>query len=128
MIITSPGDDVRPDPMLGDNARLERKSTFGLQAAGDDGDDSAEDADNERYRLISIEIARTPKGCSGRDWFVYRIAQGQNAITGYRRGNRDMVSRDVATIVAALNGRRRWTKKKSDAKARRRGAPRTTAE
>ena len=47
-----------------------------------------ETIDAERYRLVSIEAAGAPAGCAGRDWFVYRILQGVNAITGYRQGSR----------------------------------------
>ena len=79
-------------------------------------------AEDERYRLISIETAHAPEGCAGRDWFVYRITQGDNAITGYRRGSREKVSADVETIVTALNGRRQWAKSKTDSKANRRAA------
>ena len=79
-------------------------------------------AEDERYRLISIETAHAPEGCAGRDWFVYRITQGDNAITGYRRGSREKVSADVETIVTALNGRRQWANSKTDSKANLRAA------
>ena len=81
-----------------------------------------ESTDAERYRLVSIESVRAPEGCAGRDWYLYRISQGDNAITGYRQGSREKVGADVETIVTALNGRRQWTKKKPDAKAQRRAA------
>jgi hypothetical protein len=82
----------------------------------------SDETDSERYRLVSIEAVRAPEGCAGGDWFVYRIAQGINAITGYRRGSSERVNTEVETIVAGLNGRRQWTKTKSDAKAERRAA------
>jgi hypothetical protein len=81
-----------------------------------------ESADSERYRLISIEAARAPQGGAAGSWFLYRIAQGANPITGYRRGDRDSVNAEVEAIVAALNGRRTWTKSKADSKAQRRAA------
>lgn len=78
--------------------------------------------DGARYRLLSIDSAAAPAGCAGRDWFVYRIMQGENAITGFRQGDRSTVGADVETIVAALNGRRDWKKGKSESKVRTRAA------
>jgi hypothetical protein len=86
------------------------------------GDPTVDDVDEESYRLLSIEGVRAPEGCAGRDWFVYRIAQGGNEITGYRRGARDQVGAEVETIVSNLNDRRQWTKSKKDAQAERRAA------
>jgi hypothetical protein len=80
------------------------------------------DSDDERYRLLSIDSVATPAGCAGRDWFVYRIVQGVNSITGFRQGDRSTVGADVETIVAALNGRRDWKKGKSESKVRGRVA------
>ena len=75
---------------------------------------SADDnADDEAYRLISIDAVRAPQGCTGGDWHSYRIAQGENGITGYRRGDLAQVKVDVETIVSALNERRQWTKSKA---------------
>jgi hypothetical protein len=68
------------------------------------------DSDSQRYRLVSIAAAHAPTGCAGRDWLVYRIAQGANAITGYRRGSLEIVSAEVARIIEALNERRRKVK------------------
>ena len=59
----------------------------------------------ENYRLISIERTTAPRGGAGGDWFVYRIAQGQNVATGYRRGSRGDVDAEVERIVNALNVR-----------------------
>jgi hypothetical protein len=83
---------------------------------------TAADAPDESYRLVSVETVRAPEGCSGKDWFVYRIAQGANEITGYRRGERAAVNSEVETIVAGLNGRRSWAKSKPSSKAQRRAA------
>lgn len=89
--------------------------------------DAIEDA--ERYRLVSIEAASAPDGCVGRDWFVYRILQGVNAITGYRQGSRAQVSAEVDTILAGLNGRRRWSSAKPISRSRRgAGRPKTASE
>lgn len=71
-----------------------------------------DDSDAERYRLVSIEAASAPAGCAGRDWFVYRILQGVNAITGYRQGSRAQVAAEVEVILTGLNGRRRWSSSK----------------
>lgn len=57
----------------------------------------------ESFRLISIERTTVPSGGTGGDWFVYRIAQGKNTATGYRRGNRGDVGAEVERIVNALN-------------------------
>jgi hypothetical protein len=84
------------------------------------GDENGDIADRERYRLVSIEVAPAPEGCSGADWFVYRIAQGANEITGYRSGTRESVRAEVDTIVAGLNDRR--SRIKSGSKAQRRAA------
>lgn len=78
--------------------------------------------DGEGYRLVAIEAARTPEGCAGRDWFAYRIAQGKNSITGYRQGSHANVSAEVETILAGLNGRRRWNKGKPISRVERRAA------
>lgn len=85
----------------------------------------AEDVD-ESYRVISVDTVRAPAGCSGADWLSYRIAQGKNEITGYRRGSLTSVSAEVATIVAGLNSRREW--RKPEGKAKRRAARTPLAE
>jgi hypothetical protein len=84
--------------------------------------ESADTAPDESYRLVSVEAVSAPEGCAGRDWFVYRIAQGANEITGYRRGERAAVNAEVETIVAGLNGRRSWAKSKPSSRAQRRAA------
>lgn len=92
-------------------------------ASGIDAADVAElcgdTADGERYQLVSIAAALAPDGCTGGGWFVYRIVQGKNGITGYRRGTLEGVSADVQSIVTSLNGHRDWTK---PAKRKRREA------
>ncbi len=106
----------RPNPPVSDD-EVQNASGVDAGAVGVD-----ERVDDERYRLISIDPVRAPEGCSGSDWHVYRIAQGVNAITGYRRGDFARVTVDVETIVTALNGRRRWAKDKALSKSERRAA------
>ena len=89
---------------------------YGAAALSDQG------ADKESYRLVSIDAVGAPEGCTGGDWHIYRIAQGENDITGYRRGNLERVRIDVETIVTALNGRRQWTKRKALSMDERRAA------
>jgi hypothetical protein len=72
--------------------------------------------------LISVDAVRAPEGCAGSDWHVYRFAQGENDIAGYRRGNLARVRAEAEAIVTALNGRRQWSQSKSAPKAPRRGA------
>lgn len=81
---------------------------------------AAADEDDERFRLISVTSTSTPSGCTGRDWFVYRIAQGQNEITGYRQGDLKTVRAEVEQVVVSLNERRVTKKERSGAK---RGRP-----
>jgi hypothetical protein len=70
--------------------------------------------DGERephFRLVSITAAKAPSGCAGSDWLVYRIAQGDNLITGYRQGDLQAVSAEVDRIVIGLNERANKPKK-----------------
>jgi len=57
------------------------------------------------YRLVSIESTSAPAAGVGDDWLVYRLAQGANFVTGYRRGTRASVTFEVERIVEALNER-----------------------
>lgn len=66
----------------------------------------AGDLIDDAYRIVAIHRASAPTGSVGRDWHMYRIAQGTNMITGYRRGEAAAVTADVEKIVAALNERR----------------------
>jgi len=78
--------------------------------------------EGDAYRLIGVESVKAPQGCTGADWFVYRIKQGGNAITGYRRGNRESVRGEAETIVVALNERRESKKPKVSPTDRRKAA------
>jgi hypothetical protein len=75
------------------------------------------------YRLVSIDPVPAPAECVGSDWHIYRIVQGENGITGYRRGDVECIRVDVETIVAALNQRRQATKEKEHSKSSHRRAP-----
>jgi hypothetical protein len=67
----------------------------------------ASDANQEEaYRLVAIEPVRAPEGCTGRDWLIYRIAQGENVITGYRQGDLRAATAEVERIIVGLNERR----------------------
>jgi hypothetical protein len=61
---------------------------------------------DDGYRLISIRRGEAPGGSTGRDWHVYRIQQGANVITGYRRGDLAAVTQQVEQIIVGLNERR----------------------
>ncbi len=78
--------------------------------------------DDESYRLLSVAAVRAPEGCAGSDWHVYRIAQGDNGISGYRRGNLARVKEEVEAIVTALNERRQWGSSKATSKSQRQSA------
>ena len=93
----------RPLPQAGDEPV---DNASGIDPEG--GVASHDEHDDNCYRLTSIVAADAPDGCTGGDWFIYRITQGGNAITGYRSGSLERVSADVQSIVASLNGRRNW--------------------
>jgi hypothetical protein len=71
---------------------------------------AADEPGDPSYRLVSIDTTRAPSGCTGTGWLVYRIAQGDNVITGYRRGDLRTVTIAVEQIVTVLNERRVWAK------------------
>jgi hypothetical protein len=58
------------------------------------------------YRLAGIDKTAAPSDSNESDWFVYRIAQGANVITGYRRGELRAVTADLERMVKGLNERR----------------------
>ena len=58
------------------------------------------------YRLLAIDPTKAPDDSGGKDWFLYRIAQGENLIRGYKRGSRAGVTAEVEQIVVSLNERR----------------------
>jgi hypothetical protein len=104
----------------GGTPRVDAQSAAAIEVPG-----AAVDNDTiagERYRLTSVLAVSAPEGCAGDNWFVYRIMQGTNGITGYRRGDLERVSEDVQTIVTALNLRRESAPKKQKG-ARRAAVP-----
>src|SRR5262245_55124218 len=100
--------------------------TLGSRALKDDDAPTLDAAapDGEAFRLVSITSVRAPSGCEGRDWLLYRIAQGPNVITGYRRGDLKTANAEVEKIVTSLNERRGSSK----AKAGRKAGPRSVVE
>ena len=115
----------RPLPQAGDEP-VDTASGIAAEdvaAPHDEHDDSC-------YRLTSLVAADAPDGCTGGDWFVYRITQGGNDITGYRCGSLERVSADVESIVVSLNGRRNWPRVKpvSDRQRRATAAARRAAK
>jgi len=80
---------------------------------------SAADID-ESFQLDSVNTTKAPSGCTGRDWFVYRISQGRNVITGYRQGELKAVRQEIEQIVVGLNERRHTRKERPGPK---RGRP-----
>ena len=108
---------ARPNPRDSDR-HVDGTSTIDARGGAALCDESAAD---ECYRLISIDAVRAPENCSGSDWHRYRIAQGENGITGYRCGNLARVTAGVEAIVTGLNERRDW-KENKDSKSRRRAA------
>jgi hypothetical protein len=71
------------------------------------------DESDESFRLVSIVATRTPSGCAGKDWLEYRITQGHNLITGYRRGDLGSATAAIEQIVIGLNERRVWAKSRT---------------
>jgi hypothetical protein len=59
----------------------------------------------ETYRLISIDRTAAPNGDAGDDWLVYRIAQGNSTVTGYRRGTLQSVGTEIERMVNSVNER-----------------------
>lgn len=63
-------------------------------------------SNDDGYRLAGVHETAAPSGSTDGDWLVYRIAQGANIITGYRRGERRAVTADLERMVKGLNERR----------------------
>jgi len=71
------------------------------------------------YELVSIDESAPPSndGQNGDgEWFRYQISQGENMITGYRRGKLRTVRREVKTIIIGLNERRSGKRKQPAAR------------
>jgi radical SAM superfamily enzyme with C-terminal helix-hairpin-helix motif len=82
----------------------------------------------EVYRLVSIESTSAPAAGVGDDWLVYRIAQGANVVTGYRRGTRASVTFDVERIVEALNERLMVRPRRVNIRLGKAGPPKLNAQ
>jgi hypothetical protein len=67
---------------------------------------SVDEFDRLMFRLLSIERHAPPAGGDGNNWFVYKISQGDNVITGYRCGSIGAVTEGVRKVVEGLNERR----------------------
>jgi hypothetical protein len=74
--------------------------------ADDQSTESGEAPDALAFRLSSIEQHAAPAGSEGKDWFEYKILQGKNVITGYRRGTLAVVTEEVRKVIEGLNQRR----------------------
>jgi hypothetical protein len=61
---------------------------------------------NEPFQLVSVERSDPPEGTQGTDWVQYKIEQGSNTISGYRRGTVAAARKAAKEIVASLNERR----------------------
>jgi hypothetical protein len=103
-------------------------SAIGFQSHPAAADGAPDESANPSYRLVSIAATSAPSGCTGRDWLVYRIAQGGNLITGYRQGDVRTATAAVEQIVNDLNDRRSWAKPRTRSKHARPPAPVRPAE
>lgn len=61
---------------------------------------------NVPFTLVSVEKSDPPPGNQGNDWVQYKIEQGTNTISGYRRGSISAARKAAKEIVASLNERR----------------------
>lgn len=61
---------------------------------------------DEPFELLSVQRSDAPDGGQGKDWACYKIQQGHNVITGYRRGTLAAIKQAAEDIVLALNERR----------------------
>lgn len=67
--------------------------------------ESAE-AMGEPFALSAVDQTEPPVAGEDGTWCRYTITQGENVITGYRKGSRTAVTRAVKAIVEDLNERR----------------------
>jgi RNA recognition motif-containing protein len=58
------------------------------------------------FTLISSGDSVAPGGAEGHDWVRYEIAQGNNVIVGYRRGDLAAVRNQLEQMILDLNKRR----------------------
>jgi len=60
----------------------------------------------EPFTLSAVDQTDAPMAGEDGTWCRYTITQGENVITGYRKGSRTAVTRAVKAIVEDLNERR----------------------
>lgn len=60
----------------------------------------------EPYELLSVDKTDAPMEGDSGTWCRYMITQGNNTITGYKKGSRTAVTKAAKVIVADLNERR----------------------
>lgn len=60
------------------------------------------------YRVITVESWDAPVEAGNNCWHRYVIANGFNAITGYRPGSRNEVIRYAETCVSRLNTKHKF--------------------
>ncbi len=73
----------------------------------------------QMYELVSIDESEPPSGgieTGSEDWYRYQISQGENLITGYRRGKLRTVRSEVKSIIVGLNERRSGKRKQPAAR------------
>jgi len=58
------------------------------------------------YQLQEVEKTKAPSEGDTGQWCRYTIVQGDNTITGYKKGSRTAVTKAAKVIVADLNERR----------------------
>ena len=78
---------------------------------------------DDGYRLAEVRPTAAPSGSAEADWLIYRIAQGSNVITGYRRGDVRAVTADLERMVDGLNERRIVNRGRVDLTAKSRALP-----
>ena len=64
------------------------------------------EANQQPYRIQSINPAKPPIGAEGNSWFHYVIIQGDNLINGYLQGSLESVTHTIEENVELLNERR----------------------
>jgi hypothetical protein len=97
-----PQQRVRPVGIVSGRPRGPGRPATAAQVAASAEAQEAEGA----YRLLAIEPAKAPDDSGGKDWFSYRISQGENLIRGFKRGSKASVTAEVEQIVVSLNERR----------------------
>ncbi len=61
---------------------------------------------SEPFKIIALKAHAAPTMGQGSDWHHYVIAQGDNRIEGYRRGQTKAVTKAIEQMVDQMNERR----------------------